>query len=61
MKGTEMLNIYIALHRKNLENNFLFPRKIAAETKGFSILYFLYHIFFLIYSVHLMAVHTMNR
>lgn len=53
--------IYIALHRTRLENKFHFSSKVVTQTKGFLFCIFYNRICFVNYSVHIMAVHVMNR
>lgn len=58
--------IYIALDRTRLENKLKYllkysPTEVVTETKGFLSCIFYGHICFVNYSVHIMAVHVVNR
>lgn len=53
--------IYIALNRTRLENKFHSPTEVVTETKEFLFCIFYDHICFVNYSVHIMAVHVVNR
>lgn len=56
--------IYIALDRIKLENKFHSPTEVVTETKGFLFCDFVFsmtHICFVNYSVHIMALHMVNR